>query len=276
MPLLGNGCGGRPSAALVDKGLGDWPHGWQHCASRIRNLHFRESTLLPSIPIRPSPVTGWPPGRIPCEPACTPPPQAMLLALRRHLRLPLPLRCNRCGPPGCGGEVDALGDHAFGVHPHRLVGAPGEDPGTGVGSRGQGSSWSGRAGGPPVSPLSRTGLPQPCAAAHDGAALRVAERRKRAAYLELLAGGPQQLVVLGTEVGGRWNAGARQLLRDLVRVRAQRAPPAVRTAASSAWARRWWASLSVSVQQAVTSTALGSPWPAPPHASPSRLPLRGH
>ena len=82
--------------------------------------------------------------------------------------------------------------------------------------------------------------------------------RKQAAYPELLAGGPQQLVVLGTEVGGRWNAGARQLLRDLVRVRAQRGPPAVRTAASSAWARRWWAILSVSGQQAVTSTALGS------------------
>ena len=41
-----------------------------------------------------------------------------------------------------------------------------------------------------VSPLSRTGLPQPCVAAHD-AALQVAERRKpKAAY-----GGPQQLVV---------------------------------------------------------------------------------
>eukprot|EP00439_Symbiodinium_sp_Y106_P043359 s3366_g5.t1 len=103
-----------------------------------------------------------------------------------------------------------------------------------------------------VSPLSRTGLPQPCAAAHDGAALRVAERRKRAAYPEL-NGGPQQLVVLGSEVGGRWNAGAHQLLRDLVRVRAQRVPPAVRSAASSEWARRWWAMLAVSVQQAVTS-----------------------
>ena len=133
---------------------------------------------------------------------------------------------------------------------------------------------------------------RPAAAAHDGAALRVAERRKRAAYPEL-NGGPQQLVVLGSEVGGRWNAGAHQLLRDLVRVRAQRAPPAVRSAASSAWARRWWAMLAVSVQQAVTSTALGSAWPAPLHASrqsapelervldladaagPSRLPLRG-
>ena len=75
----------------------------------------RVATLLVAIPTRPSPVTGWPPGRstMPCEPACTIPPQAMLLALRRRLRLPLPLRCSRRGPPGCGREVDALGDHAL-------------------------------------------------------------------------------------------------------------------------------------------------------------------
>ena len=40
--------------------------------------------------------------------------------------------------------------------------------------------------------------------------------KKRAAYPEL-NGGPQQLVVLGSEVGGRWNAGAHQPVRDLVR-----------------------------------------------------------
>ena len=135
-----------------------------------------------------------------------------------------------------------------------------------------------------VSPLTRTG--QPCAAATD------AERRKRAAYPELSAGGPQHLVVLGAEVGGRWNEGALRLLRDLVRVRAQRAPPALRKAAASAWTRRWWSQLDVAVQQAVASTALGNAWPAPTCASnppgpeldqilhmaepagPSRLPLR--
>ena len=41
------------------------------------------------------------------------PPQAMLVALRRRLRLALPLCPSRCGPtPGCGGTVDASGDHA--------------------------------------------------------------------------------------------------------------------------------------------------------------------
>ena len=144
-----------------------------------------------------------------------------------------------------------------------------------------------------VSPLTRTGQPQPGTVADDGAMLRVAERRKRAAYPELSSGGPQRLLVLGSEIGGRWrNETAQHLVRDLARVRAQRASPALRAAATSAWTRRWWATLAVAVQQAVSSTALGSPWPAPPHASqppgpeldrvldlaeaagPSRLPLR--
>ena len=96
----------------------------------------------------------------------------------------------------------------------------------------------------------------------DGAALRVAERRKHATYPELSAGGPQRLVVLGAEVGGRWNDGAQRLLRDLVRLRAQRALPALRRAATSAWARRWRGMLAVAVQQAVAGTALGPQGPA--------------
>ena len=55
-----------------------------------------------------------------------------------------------------------------------------------------------------VSPLTRTGQPQPGTVAHDSAMLRVAERRKRAAYPEL-----------SSEIGGRWNEAAQQLVRDL-------------------------------------------------------------
>ena len=85
--------------------------------------------------------------------------------------------------------------------------------------------------------------------------LRVAERRKRAAYPELISGGPQRLLVLrSSEIGGRWNEAVQQLVRDLVPVRAQRAPPALPTAATSAWTRRWWTALAVAVQQAVSST----------------------
>ena len=74
-----------------------------------------------------------------------------------------------------------------------------------------------------VSPLTRTGHPQPCAAVVDGAALKVAERRKRATYPELEGGGPQKLVVLGSEVGGRWNEQARRFVQDLVRLKGHRA-----------------------------------------------------
>ena len=48
-----------------------------------------------------------------------------------------------------------------------------------------------------------------------------------------------------------------------------------RAAAASVRAPRWRAVLPVFVQQAVTSTALGSAWPAPPHASPSQGPELG-
>ena len=71
-----------------------------------------------------------------------------------------------------------------------------------------------------VSPLTRSGSPQPSAAIVDGAVLRVAERRKFAAYPELARGGPQKLIVLGCEVGGRCNAQARHFVRDLVRLNA--------------------------------------------------------
>ena len=60
-------------------------------------------------------------------------------------------------------------------------------------------------------------------------------RGRRAAYPEL-SGGPQQLVVLGSDVGGRWNAAVQQLLRDF-RVSAQRARTAVRSTASTALAK---------------------------------------
>ena len=94
--------------------------------------------------------------------------------------------------------------------------------------------------------------------------LKVAERRKRSTYPEL-ARGPQRLVVLGSEIGGRWNEGSQRLVRDLVRLRALRAPPT----AAAGWARRWWGALSVAIQLAVASTALGRPWPAAPQQGPS-------
>ncbi|CAE7207612.1 unnamed protein product [Symbiodinium natans] len=68
---------------------------------------------------------------------------------------------------------------------------------------------------------------------------------------DLLLERPQRLLVLGNEVGGRWNDQARDFLRTLTRLRGYRAPAAVRRSAASGWARRWWGLLSVAVQVAV-------------------------
>ena len=90
---------------------------------------------------------------------------------------------------------------------------------------------------------------QPRTVEVEGAALQVAERRKLTAYPELACRGPQRLLVPGTETGGRWSTAAQNLVKDLVRLRAHRAPLAVRAAASSSWAHRSKGALSVAVQQ---------------------------
>ena len=113
-----------------------------------------------------------------------------------------------------------------------------------------------------MAPLTREGRPQPSAASRDGAAVTVAERRKRAAYPELLRPGPQRLCVLACEVGGRWSSESLRLVTQLVRLRAQRAPAALRPAARQGWLRRWWGFLSVALQSTLAATLLGAPYVA--------------
>ena len=111
-----------------------------------------------------------------------------------------------------------------------------------------------------VFPLTREGRPQPSAASRDGAAIAVAERRKRAAYPELLRPGPQRLCVLACEAGGRWSAESLRLVTQLARLRAQRAPAALRGVAKQGWLRRWWGLLSVALQSTLAATLLGAPY----------------
>ena len=63
-------------------------------------------------------------------------------------------------------------------------------------------------------------------------------KQQAAAHPELQGEGPQKLVVLGSEVGGRFNGDAQRLVRDLGRLRFYRAPPVhghLWAAAASGW-----------------------------------------
>ena len=71
--------------------------------------------------------------------------------------------------------------------------------------------------------VTREGHPQPSEPTRDGAALAVAKRCKRAAYLELLRRGPQRLYVLACETGSHWNDESLRFVAQLVRLRALRA-----------------------------------------------------
>ena len=105
--------GARPPR-MRDTSLGDWPHGWQSHASRIRDLHFRERVFLPTLRSQAGPHAGVRLTAVPIDPVTTLEPLAMQLALRRRLRLPLHLASRRCGPsPRCGAQVDAFSDHAL-------------------------------------------------------------------------------------------------------------------------------------------------------------------
>ena len=134
------------------------------------------------------------------KPATTLAPHAMQ-ALRRHLRFPLPISSNLWVRPSGLRIV------------REAVGQDGQDVP---------QPWLAHTTTPCMDPWDRRRLdlndlrpPQPCAAATNGAALHVAERRKCDAYPELPAGGPKQLMVLGFDVGGR---GARRFVRESMSV----------------------------------------------------------
>ena len=108
-----------------------------------------------------------------------------------------------------------------------------------------------------VSPLGRAGN-----SVHQASdVVTAAAIRKRRRYPELVAGGPQRLLVLGAELGGRWHPDSIPLLRMLTALRRLRAPP--RATAAAGWAHRWWCLLSTAAQRAAATTALGEDWITP-------------
>ena len=164
------------------------------------------------------------------------------MLLLRRLQLPLPLSVRRCG---CGGLLDPHGDHraacsTCGVLRRRAkplekaLARVCREAGArvaedvllrnlnleGISAR-DGRQLEVVANGLPlwggaqlaidatmVSPVDRRGVPQPRAAAQDGAQLVEARRRKERKYQELLASRRARLVVLSLEVGvclGKWS-----------------------------------------------------------------------
>ena len=88
---------------------------------RACSTRFRDTELLPAfappaqalLRSQSGPRAAAWLGTVPSEAGTTIPPDRMLIALRRRLRLPLPVAQGRCGAhgPGCGATVDVYGDH---------------------------------------------------------------------------------------------------------------------------------------------------------------------
>eukprot|EP00439_Symbiodinium_sp_Y106_P011468 s11075_g1.t1 len=247
--------------------------GWQHHGARSCSTHFRETELLPALQppaqamLRSRRPDHTPPAwlsAVPGEAGSALPPDRMLIALRR-----------RHGCPCLSHRTDVARtatDAALTLTPTvtTMPRAPelgcSPDELSPSSTHGCTLSLTGPYGATPlgeapccdvtlVSPLTREGRPQPSAASRDGAAIAVAERRKRAAYPELLRPGPQRLCVLACEAGGRWSAESLRLVTQLARLRAQRAPAALRGVAKQGWLRRWWGLLST-----LAATLLGAPY----------------
>ena len=241
---------------------------WLHHAPGHRGLCRAVGPTLPPdhrAMLRSHPGHMQAPG-LPLSPERQPPcsrqkPCKLRVALRRRLRLRLPIASGRCGPsPGCGGPVDLFGDHALACPRTGLLARrrAGMDP---SGARGSGTrrphcpaAMAGTHNGSPRRP-DRPSLPglahlwvdaqRDCMVLRRHARFAVdangpaaAMRRRCRCALPSGANGQHTRNLrpparsassyLGRRWGGRWNGGALGLVRDLVRVRAFRAPPAVR------------------------------------------------
>ena len=297
----------RPPRA-IDAEPGEWAQGWQYHSSLVRNNFLRETVVQPRLDraslavfrSQSGPRAGAWLTALPTEPGLQLKPLRMQIALRRRLRLPLPLSSNICGGPGrpgCRGHVDVYGDHRAACPRSGLIqrrAKPVERAWIrvtreAVGPEGHvvpqrwlshtttevaaddhrrldlvvyGAHAMGRVyccDATVVSTLRRNGVPQPGADNEDGICLRRALRRKRRRYPELCRPGPHQLLVLACEVGGRWHRSALRFVRELVALRSRRAPVLLRASARLAWDRRWWALLSIAVQDAVAASLVEGP-----------------
>ena len=90
----------------------------------------------------------------------------------------------------------------------------------------------------------------------DGVVLTAARRRKEATYPELDGRGARaRLVVIGVEVGGRWDPETRHFLTRLARTKVRDETPLMRRV-EQAWRLRWGSLLSCVAARAVAMSLL--------------------
>ncbi|CAK0864133.1 unnamed protein product, partial [Prorocentrum cordatum] len=283
---------------------GEWQHGWQFHACSARNTHYRDNVFMPSLTranqamLRSGsgPRAAYWLHTLPTTEGHVFKPARFLAALRRRLRLPLPLlphTCGAAGHPGCRARLDTLGDHLAACPRTGLLARrakPLERAWARVAREAGGRVvpqqllrdtnavvhnpldrrqldlvvYGISPNGVPlccdstmVSPLRRDGWHRPRTFDTDGAALLGAERRKRRRYHELTTGHSGRLMVLSCEVGGRWGRDSLQLVRLLAKQKARAAPALLHRSAELAYTNRWWGFLSVAAQDSLMATLTG-------------------
>ena len=226
--------------------------------------------------------------------------EQLQVILRRRLRMKLPLQTRRCTGRSCKAHMDTKGDHyaacpttgqlrrragPMEVALRRVLREAGarvvpnarlRDLGVRGAPRNDDRNIEAAAFGLPVchgvpllvditmvSPLHADGTPLRGAAATDGVAIGVAERRKERRYPELVQTQDAELIVLACETGGRWSDRAATFIQQLAEAKARSAPKALRASATCCWQHRWTGILAVAAQASFAATLLGyDPWSA--------------
>ena len=106
------------------------------------------------------------------------------------------------------------------------------------------------------SPPKGNGEAHPRAAGEDGAVLERATRDKETKYADVHDSSLAELVVLGCEVGGRYNEQAANWVRCLAKQKAAKQHPLLKRSVELAWSDRWWALLGVAAQDALAASLL--------------------
>ena len=102
----------------------------------------------------------------------------------------------------------------------------------------------------------QSGAARPGGVHTDGGIVSQAVARKRRKYADITNHPGAALLVLGSELYGRWCTDAVELLRELVALKGREAPPALRGRAAHTWANRWWSIVTVGTQRAVAESLI--------------------